>query len=349
MKEKINDRHDLLGVEIRHLAAFEAIVETGSFASAGRRLGYSQSAISHQIATLERVAGVRLLDRRVGTRQVTLTDAGERLLRHARRVADAMRAAEADLAALAAGAAGTLDVGTFQSASVRLLPLVMRDYVTRRPGIEVRLFEADYEEELRDRLRSGALELSFLLRSEDPALAAIHVLTDPYVLLVPRADPLARGGRSVSLRTVAGLPLIAYKRPDQGGEAALLAAGAEPRIVFRSDETGVVQGLVGSGLGYAVVPRLTVSRRDRSTRAVSVTGIPAREIRLPGTRIARSPRARRRSSRSSRRSRRPWRPKRRRAEPVAAPPPGAERSRGRQALLASPARSCRKPAVSDGV
>jgi len=280
MREKINERHDLLGVEIRHLAAFEAIVETGSFAAAGRRLGYSQSAISHQIATLERAAGVRLLDRPVGTRRVTLTEAGERLLRHARRVADAMRAAEADLAALAAGAAGTLDVGTFQSASVRLLPLVMRDFVARRPGIEVRLFEAGDEEDLRDRLRTGVLELSFLLRSEDPALAAIHVLTDPYVLLVPRADALARSGRAVTLRTVAGLPLIAYKRPDQGGEAVLREAGAEPRVVFRSDETGVVQGLVGAGLGYAVVPRLTVTRSDRSTRSVPVTGIPPREITL---------------------------------------------------------------------
>ena len=60
----------------------------------------------------------------------------------------------------------------------------------------------------------------------------------------------------------------------------LLEAGAEPRVVFRSDETGVVQGLVGAGLGYAVVPRLTVARSDRSTRAVAVTGIPAREITL---------------------------------------------------------------------
>lgn len=280
MTELIDFQHDLLGVEIRHFAAFEAIVETGSFAEAGRRLGYSQSTISHQLAHLERAAGVRLLERRPGTRSVSLTDAGERLLRHARRVADAIRAAEADLRSLAAGTAGTLDVGTFQSASVRLLPLVMRDYAARRPGIEVRLFEADYEEELRSRLRTGELELSFLLGTEDPALAGVHVLTDPYVLLVPRADPLAHEGKPVTLRTVARLPLVAYKRADQGGEAALIEAGAEPRVVFRSDETGVVQGLVGAGLGYAVVPRLTVTRNDRSTVAVPVAGIAPREITL---------------------------------------------------------------------
>ncbi|MFN8222807.1 MAG: LysR family transcriptional regulator [Gaiellales bacterium] len=280
MVELIDFPHGLLGVEVRHFAALEAIVETGSFAEAGRRLGYSQSTISHQLAHLERAAGVRLLDRRAGTRRIALTDAGERILRHAHRVADAIRAAEADLRSLAAGEAGTLDVGTFQSASVRLLPLVMRDYATRRSGITVRLYEADYEEDLRTRLRTGELELSFLLRTEDPALAAIHVLTDPYVLLVPRGDPLARGGSPVTLRTVAELPLVAYKRSDQGGEAALIEAGAEPKVVFRSDETGVVQGLVGAGLGYAVVPRLTVARDDRTTVVIPVAGIAPREITL---------------------------------------------------------------------
>lgn len=273
-------RDRLLGVEIRHLAALEAIADTGSFAAAARELGYSQSAVSQQIAMLERSAGLRLFDRPVGTRTVTTTEAGERLLRHARRIAGAMRAAEADLEALARGDVGTLHVGTFQSASVRLLPRVMRAFVALRPGIEVRLFEADDEEELLGRLRSGALELSFKLRTDDPSLEATHVVTDPYVLLVPRDDPPARAGRPVRLADVATLPLISYKRPDQGGEAALRATGVEPQVVFRSDETGVVQGLVGAGLGYALVPRLTVARSDRTTRALPVTGIAPREITL---------------------------------------------------------------------
>ena len=168
MPEGSTKRDRLLGVEIRHLAALEAIADTGSFAAAARMLGYSQSAVSQQIATLERAAGARLLDRPVGKRTVTVTDAGERLLRHARRVAGAMRAAGADLDALARGELGTLHVGTFPSASVRLLPRVMRDFVNRRPGIEVRLFEADYEDELIERLRNGALELCFRLRTDEP-------------------------------------------------------------------------------------------------------------------------------------------------------------------------------------
>lgn len=279
MDESIKKHGGLLGVEIRHLAALEAIADAGSFAAAARRLGYSQSAISQQIATLEQAAGTRLLDRPVGRRTVTVTEAGERLLRHARRVAGSMRAAEADLAALADGTVGTLHVGTFQSASVRLLPRVMRAFVQRRPGIDVQLFEADWEEEIHERLRTGMLELTFRLRTDEEGIAWIPVLSDPYVLLVPRSSSLGTGDRPVRLREVASQPLVAYKRPE-GGEAALRAAGVRPRVVFRSDETGVVQGMVGAGLGVALVPRLTVWSGDRSTRVVPVTGVPPREIVL---------------------------------------------------------------------
>jgi DNA-binding transcriptional LysR family regulator len=270
----------LLGVEIRHLAALEAVADLRSFAAAARRLGYSQSAVSQQIATLERAAGVRLLDRPVGTRRVTVTEAGERLLRHAHRAADAMRAAEADLRALAEGEAGTLRVGTFPSAAVRLLPRVVRDFLARRPDVEIRLVEAAYDDELVRRLHAGEIELSFTRQTDDPSLASVHVVTDPYVLLAPAGAPLARGGRPVRLREVGSLPLIAYRRPDDGVEPVLRGRGIEPEVVFRTDESGAVQGLVAAGVGYAVVPRLTVDPGDPATRVVEVAGIPPREIAL---------------------------------------------------------------------
>ena len=270
--------HDLLrGVEIRHLAALDAIVETGSFAVAGRRLGYSQPAISQQIATLERAAGMKLLERPGGRRPVTPTEAGERLLRHARRATAAMHAAEADLRALAEGEAGTLRVGTFQSVGVRLVPPVMRLYMERRPGIEVRLAEF-YFDDLVLRLASGELELAFVSGPLDAATDHIDVMVDPYVLLVPAASDLARAGRQVGLRELERLPLVAYRRPEEGGEAHLRAKGIEPQIVFRSDESGIVQGLVGAGIGNALVPLLTVDQGDPDVAILGVHGVPPREI-----------------------------------------------------------------------
>jgi len=88
------------GVEVRHLVALRAVAEEGSFRRAAVRLGYVQSAISHQIAALESLSGRRLIDRSRGTRPLALTPAGTILLRHADAVIARVQAAQADLAAL---------------------------------------------------------------------------------------------------------------------------------------------------------------------------------------------------------------------------------------------------------
>jgi DNA-binding transcriptional LysR family regulator len=269
----------LLGIEFRHLAALEAIVESGSFAGAARRLGYTQSAISQQIAVLERVTDLQLLERPGGRRRVTATEAGERLLRHAARATAAMRAAEADLNALAEGDAGTLRVATFQSVGVRVIPPVMRLYVERRPAIEVKLVETDHEL-LVEQLVRGEIDLAFVADPVEAAIEQIEVLTDPYVLLAPAPSELARSKTAVGTREIARLPLISYRLPTHGGEAHLRSKGFDPNIVFRSDDSGIVQGLVGAGVGYALVPRLTVDRSDPDVAVLGVRGLPPREIGL---------------------------------------------------------------------
>lgn len=280
MTSSITNLDGLQGVEVRHLAALEAVVDTGSFAAAGARLGYSQPAISQQIAMLERVTGMRLLDRPGGRRPVVATDAGERLLRHARRAAAALRAAEADLAALRSGDAGTLRVGTFQSVGIRLLPDVMRGMRETRPGIELRVTEATHEDELLGLLAGGELDLAFVRRTDDPAFDHVEVLSDPYVLLAPASADVAKEGRALRPREVARLPLVGYRRSGEGGEALLRAGGAEPDVVFRSDDSAIVQAVVAAGIGYALVPLLTVDRSDERVSILDVARIPPREISL---------------------------------------------------------------------
>lgn len=85
------------GVELRHLAALDAVARTRSFRGAAAELGYVQSAISQQIALLERVVGLRLIDRSPGPRPVRLTPGGEVLVRHADAILDIVRAAKQDL------------------------------------------------------------------------------------------------------------------------------------------------------------------------------------------------------------------------------------------------------------
>ena len=129
------------GVEIRHLTALAAVAEEGSFRRAATRLGYVQSAISEQIAALERIVGEKLVDRPGGPRAVSLTEAGELLLRHAEAIVNRLDAARADMAALQAGETGTLRVATYQSVSARVLPTVMRRFMGSWGGISIELSE----------------------------------------------------------------------------------------------------------------------------------------------------------------------------------------------------------------
>ena len=151
----------LVGVEARHLAALQAIAEEHSFSRAAERLGYAQSAVSQQIAALERAVGLKLVERPGGPRPVSLTEAGEVVLRHADRLLARLGALRADLDQLVAGESGTIRVGTFQSAGARILPGVVREFRARWPEVRVEIREELDETLLLDGVAAGALDLTF--------------------------------------------------------------------------------------------------------------------------------------------------------------------------------------------
>src|SRR2546429_8264336 len=131
-----------LGVELRHFLALEAISRMHSFAKAAVALGYTQSAVSQQIATLERLVGQKLVERPGGPKPVSLTEAGRLLPTHAAAIAARVAAAQADLTALGDGQAGTLRGGVFPSVGQRILPEVMRRFLGAWPRVKVVLTES---------------------------------------------------------------------------------------------------------------------------------------------------------------------------------------------------------------
>src|SRR5215210_5789912 len=264
-----------LGVELRHLAALQAVAEEGSFGRAALELGYTQSAVSQQIAMLERIVGERLIERPGGPRPVTLTAAGRLLLRHAESIMARLQAAQADLAALSSGAAGTLRVGTFQAVGKKVLPTVMRRFQEKWPDVEIDLRESHSDIELAGSIERGELDLSFVqLPIDNPSLETLELLRDPYVLVVPADSPLAGRERVPTLREVAEQPLIGFRecRSTEIVADQLRATGREPRFVFRSDDNGIVQGLAAAGVGVAVVPLLTVDENDDTISIVRLGG-----------------------------------------------------------------------------
>jgi DNA-binding transcriptional LysR family regulator len=262
-----------LGLELRHLIALKAIAEEGTFGRAAQRLGYTQSAISQQIAMLERIVARRLIDRPGGPRPVSLTESGELLLRHADAIAARLQAAQADLAALDAGDAGPLRIGTYQSVGAKVLPGLLREFTAEWPKVEVTLRESADDAELIQQVERGELDLSFVVLPLGPGpYETVELMRDPYVLVVPAGSELAADGRVPRLRDILEHPLIGFRtcRTTRQVEDRLRQAGSEPRIVFRSDDNGTVQGLVAAGVGLAIVPRLTVDPMDESVEVLDL-------------------------------------------------------------------------------
>jgi DNA-binding transcriptional LysR family regulator len=262
---------------LRHLAALQALATEGSFGRAAHRLGYTQSAVSQQIAMLERIVGERLVERPGGPRPVYLTEAGELLRGHADSIVARLQAAQADLHALKAGERGTLRVGTFQSVGARVLPAVMRRFAASWPQIEVSLLEIE-DDEVTAAIERGEIDVGFvLLPIEDAPVETVEVLHDPYVLVKQKGSNLPP-----SLKAIAEEPLVGFRSSPAiaGVEAAFRAEGVEPRWAFRSNDNPTVQGLVAAGVGNAVMPRLTVDQRDPRVEIVDLPSVPPRIIAI---------------------------------------------------------------------
>jgi DNA-binding transcriptional LysR family regulator len=253
----------LRDVEIRHLQALQAVAQEGTFARAADRLGYTQSAVSQQIAAFERLLGEPLFDRPGGPRPVELTPLGRILLDHANTVLARVDAAADEVERFRAGQFGRLDVGTFQSVSVEILPHVVGRLLAERPQLEVRPFESDANDELLGRVADGSLDLTFAVgRVDDERFESIELAHDPFVVIAVREsdEPAAPIPAEVLRRSplVGQQPNSCQYDIDRG----LRSQGIEPSYVFRSNDNAAVQAMVRAGMGLAVMPLLAVDLDD---------------------------------------------------------------------------------------
>jgi DNA-binding transcriptional LysR family regulator len=285
------------GLELRHLHTVLAVAETGSFTGAAERLGYTQSAISQQVAALERIVGSPLFDRPGGPRPVHLTEVGQAFCEHAGAIVHRVKSAEADLRALTGGDRGALCVGTIQSVGTNVLPLLMRRFGAERPGVTVTLRESQKASELLRWLETGEIDATFVespIADEPPGwLASVELLEDPYVFVTTADAPEAEAG-SVTLEQIAHLPLATWGGGSCHGEVVerLAPANADPDFVFLSDDNPTVQGFIAAGLASGLLPLLTVNLADTRTVVVPLDPpVAPRHISFGWHRERRSPAA----------------------------------------------------------
>jgi DNA-binding transcriptional LysR family regulator len=269
------------GIELRHLAAFRAVARERSFHAAGTRLGYTQSAISQQVAALERAVGAPLVVRPGGPKPVTLTEAGKLLLEHAEGISSRIAAAQADLAAFLEGRGGLLRIGSYQSVGARIIPAVLK---LLGRGRQVQLTEAASDVELASFLETGGIDLAFAdLPLPEGPFEAVELLRDRYVLVVEAGSELSGCSERLTPADLGRVPLICFRsgRCMQRILRRLADYGVEPTIAFRSDHNETLQALASAGMGAALMPRLAVDAADPSIAVLELGEIlPPRLIAL---------------------------------------------------------------------
>ncbi len=258
---------------------FREVARLGSLAAAARALGWTQPAVSQHVRRLEADTGMPLVVRQ--GRGVALTEAGRVLLRHADAVADRLREAEQDLAALSGLLTGQVRVVAFPTAAAVLLPPVLAGLLAHAPGLDVRFTELE-PPEAEAAVRAGDADLALVFRHAlDAAPVEGDLLREPLarhpVLAVvpPGLHPVALADLA-GQRWIAGCPRC---------RAHLLrcaaTSGFTPDVRFATDDHVVVQRLVARGLGVALLPSwaLEVSVQE-GVRAVPVSGVDDRVVEV---------------------------------------------------------------------
>jgi DNA-binding transcriptional LysR family regulator len=282
-------------LDVRRMRVLREVALKGSFSAAAESLSFTQSAVSQQVAALEREAGAVLVER--SARGVRLTDAGEAVVRHAEGILAKLAEAEAELEAIAGLRGGRVRMSAFESVAGTIMPLAISRFADQHPGVELSMALMEPEEAVAA-LRAGDIDIAMTVSAgkpgdrEDDGVTHTHLLEDPLYLVLAQDHPLARK-RGVRLADLANEPWI-------GGEPncectrvitnACVRSGFDPRIAFETDDYRAVQGFVAAGVGVSLIAELGL-RTVRDDIVVRPLGrdTPVRQIYATALKGYRSP------------------------------------------------------------
>lgn len=271
-------------LDTHRLRLLREFAERGTIAATAAALGYTPSAVSQQLAALEREAGAVLLDRTA--RAAELTDAGRRLAEHAERILALIEAAEADLSA--AGPTGRVTVTAFPTAAVAFGPALVRR-VRAHPGLTLLLRETQREEGLR-LVRTGEVDVALVADwsgrlanadsragVEGSLLQFYRLIRDPLVLVLPRGHPAADPAVEIDLDKLRDEPWLAAPAGEPSRQAVdrlLASTGGMPPAPWEFEGLSTILSLVAHGIGIAALPRLTLAAGDRRVAVRELPGGP---------------------------------------------------------------------------
>lgn len=269
-----------------------AVAETNSFTRAAERCLVVQSALSHQIARLERELGAKLFERT--SRRVRLTPAGAAFLPAARQCLDAAERAAAEVAAAVGEIRGRLAVGVISSVAAVDIPGALRDFHQRYPHVRIGL-RVGPSEELVAQVRRGGLDVAFLglpTTARPDGVHAHELARDRLVAVVAPDHPLA-AAPAVDLARLCSEVFVDLPAKTAGrtqSDQAFSAAGLSRDVAFEVTNVDFLARLVGQGLGIAMLPAAYAAQLTGVT-TVEVTDAPLRVEHVVWSRESRTPAA----------------------------------------------------------
>jgi DNA-binding transcriptional LysR family regulator len=289
------------GLDLHRARTFVAVVAHGSVSAAADALGYTQSAVSQQLSTLERDVGLTLVDR--AKRPLRPTPAGAELLPEIEALLARAGAADAAIDDLRGLRRGHVQLATFASALATVLPPLIATFRAERPSLTVGLTDAETDAAL-TALRTGTADLALIhlmpgQRIEDDNSLARAVLGDDALhAVLPARHRLARR-KSLRLKDIATEPLILPSAHGSGGafralaERLLADAGGTPNVAYEIDDLRAAQSFAAAGLGIVLMHGLTIapSPPGVAVRPLNVAGA-ARRVEVVRMRQRRVPAAR---------------------------------------------------------
>jgi DNA-binding transcriptional LysR family regulator len=269
-------------LNVTRIGVLREVARRGSFSGAAESLGYTQPAVSRQVATLEAETGAVLVKR--AANGARLTDAGEVLVRHADTIFAALDDAESELRAVMGLEAGRVRLATFSSAAASIVPLAIARFRAVHPSVELAV-EILEEEESIPRVRCGELDMALSNDAESAPgepIERIHLFDDPMYVALPTGHRLAERPK-LRLRDLSDEPWMLGTTttcPDaRMFKRACHAAGFEPNISFENDDYHAILGFVAAGVGIALIPDLVAraARQDLVIRSLGADA-PVRKV-----------------------------------------------------------------------
>ncbi|MDZ5078877.1 LysR family transcriptional regulator [Nesterenkonia sp. HG001] len=278
-----------MSLDLTTLKTLRAVMEQGSFAAAGRDLGYTSSAVSQQMAGLERSLGLELFHRE--PRRIVPTGAAEYLYEHAAEVFRLIDQLQVDVERWSAGQEGRLRVGTYASAGGPIVAQAITRFLVRRRKVQISLDEGE-PYELFPRVESGELDVALGFQYDlvpkqwSSAVELTEIGVEELHLIAPRHHRLASRD-AVELAELRLERWVTHTKETAASDCLTSfcgKAGFTPDVTFRSNNMDTIRGIVAEGLGVALIPALAHVDRERTIALPLTEQLPRRQI-MAATRL----------------------------------------------------------------